>query len=145
MADNQMGEFVADYASKSHLDRALFFFTDAMAQDFVNGYPAKYAACGTDEEKASVKEELRALLGTYSLLVYMDYVYSEEFKKGIDSSPELFGNFCRVKDWMDANRGEDAANAIIGNVVENRRGILKELQEAASKWQEMLGTDMRKG
>jgi hypothetical protein len=121
--------------------RTEYFFKDEIAKEYMVDFPKRLAACETDDERKQLSLELRAVLGTYSLLVYYLYPYSEEFQLKIADSEELSRNFKMVKEWLDGHGGKEEAAAIAENMQKNSAPLFKDMQDLVCELGESAGLD----
>jgi len=89
------------------------WFSDQMAKGYVGTFPARFAVCKNEKEREEVLQEAQITAALYAVLVYYRYNEREDFRRAIDSNPELSENFRTIKAWLDEREGKAAADEFI--------------------------------
>jgi len=84
------------------------WFTNHIAKDYIAFLPKEYVSTKDPQERFELAMQAEKAVQLYSMLVYYIYPNRPDFKRKIDSSEELSGNFRMVKEWLDQNNGKAA-------------------------------------
>ena len=88
------------------------WFTDTFCKDYILSFPQRYKAAKAQKNlqaQSAIFAEARMTTWIYCMLVYHAYPNRPEFKKTIDSDPQLLRNFNMVRDYLEKNNGRQAA------------------------------------
>jgi hypothetical protein len=98
------------------------WFTNDAVFGRLHSLATRYKALHSDYEREQTMDETRAAIVFYSLLIYHLYPSIPDFKKKVDTTPEMRSNFSTLKEWFDGNGGGKIAEDFYGEIAAEING-----------------------
>ena len=92
------------------------FFTNSASLSLICKIREKHSSAKTQGEKEEALSELFAAMTIFSALVFAIYPNDERFRRMVQGSPELSGNFAKVSEWVGTMGGRELSEAFATGV-----------------------------